>query len=106
METTRKGTMRGTGERGTDSERVGPAENLPPVRIGNPVIAAFVADVHLSLKPPIARSCEKDWLMAQARPIRQVNSIGLKHGVPVFCGGDLFDKHNPPPELLSWCLKE
>jgi len=55
-------------------------------------IAIFVADIHLSLRPPIWRSAEPDWLKAMKRQLSQLTSLRNELGVPVICAGDVFDK--------------
>lgn len=68
------------------------------------VLAILLADVHLSLKPPIWRSAEPDWLEAQARPLNEVKLLQQKYGCPVICAGDIFDKWNSSPELINFAL--
>lgn len=80
-------------------------ETVPDV-LASDVVAICLADVHLSLKPPVARSAEPDWLRAQARMLRQVREIKERLDVPVICAGDLFDRPNPPPELINFAIKE
>lgn len=54
-------------------------------------IAAFVADIHLSLKPPIWRSAEEDWLKAIKYQLNQLREIQKKYVIPIYCAGDVFD---------------
>lgn len=69
------------------------------------VEAIGLSDVHLSLRPPIARAEEPDWLLAQARVWKQVARFARSHGnCPILCAGDLFDKSVMPPELINWAL--
>lgn len=69
------------------------------------VIALLVADLHLSLAPPVARSAEPDWLKAQARPLRQVRALAREHGhLPVIAAGDIFDRWSPPAEIINWAM--
>ena len=69
------------------------------------VIAVLCSDIHLSHTPPVARSTEPDWYAAQGRVLQQLNDIAVQHGVEIICAGDVFDRHNPPVELVNWALK-
>lgn len=68
------------------------------------VIAILCADIHLSEQPPIARSMEPDWLVAQARPLQQVKELVKIHKCPVICAGDIFDRHRSSPYLINWAM--
>lgn len=68
------------------------------------VVALVCADLHLSLKPPVARSAEPDWLAAQARPLEQLRELQRVYGVPILYAGDIFDRWNPPVELVNWAI--
>lgn len=68
------------------------------------VIAILLADIHLSLKPPVWRSAEPDWLEAQKRPLLEVQTLKGKYGCPVIGAGDIFDRWNSPPELINFAL--
>jgi hypothetical protein len=70
------------------------------------VVAVLMSDIHLSHKAPIARSAEPDWYVAQARPIRQARSAAKEHQVPVIIAGDIFDKWNVCPELITFAMEE
>lgn len=75
-------------------------------------IAVLCSDLHLSLKPPVARSVEPDWLAAQWRMIRQV-ALAAGHEsddpdeeeLPIFYCGDIFHSHDPEAELVNWAMK-
>ncbi len=69
------------------------------------IVALFVADLHLSWNPPVARSAEESWLDAQARPLRQLRDLQEKYDCPVVCAGDIFDKYNPTPALINWATR-
>lgn len=69
------------------------------------VVAVVCADIHLSAKAPAARSQEPDWYAAMARPLDEVNGLAHKYDVPVICAGDVFDKWNVPPELISFAMR-
>lgn len=72
----------------------------------NPVVAVVCSDIHLSHKPPIARTGEKDWYRAMSRPLRQLRRLVEKHNVPVLCAGDIFDTWKVPPQLINFALKQ
>lgn len=63
-------------------------------------IALLLSDIHLSLLQPSCRN-DKDWLAVQAHYLEWVRSFGLT----VICAGDIFDRWNPPPELINFALK-
>lgn len=70
----------------------------------NPVIAIATSDIHLSVKPPLARADEKDWYAAMARPLEAIKKLQKKLNCVVLCAGDLFDKWNAPAELINWAI--
>lgn len=67
-------------------------------------VAVLVSDIHLSHKPPLARSAEPDWYAAMARQLRELKE--LAEGIPILCAGDVFDKWNSPPELINFAIDE
>lgn len=68
-------------------------------------IAIAFSDLHLSLTQPVCRA-DKDWLVVQAGYLKQVRDIAKElGGVPVLCAGDIFDRWNPPPELINFALE-
>ena len=69
------------------------------------VIAVLCSDIHLSHTPPVARSAEPDWYAAQGRVLQQLNDIAVRHEAEIICAGDVFDRYNPPVELVNWALK-
>lgn len=69
------------------------------------VIAICCSDLHLSLKPPISRANEDDWLEAQAHPLKQLKEIAEEHDAIILCAGDIFDRYNSTPELINWAIK-
>ncbi len=84
---------------------------MPTVRDGNEVIAILLADIHLSLKAPVWRSAEEDWMEAQARPLKEVGLLQEKYSCPVICAGDIFDRSrkiadgwNAPAELINFAI--
>lgn len=68
------------------------------------VIAILCADLHLSLKPPVARSTEEDWLEKQACYLGELKTLGIHHDAPIVCAGDIFDKPNSSAELINFAL--
>lgn len=84
---------------------------MPAVRSKEEIVAILVADIHLSLKAPIWRSAEPDWLEAQAAVLAEVVDLERKYECPVICAGDVFDHHQKvsdgwaaPPELINYAL--
>ncbi len=69
-------------------------------------MAIGCADLHLSLSPPACRSAEPDWLSAQGRVLDEINSLAQKYRCPVVAAGDIFDKYDPKPELLSFAMEK
>jgi hypothetical protein len=73
------------------------------------VIAIACADIHLSLNPPLARKGEEQqpggWFSAMARPLKELEDLKMDlGGVPILCAGDVFDRHNPSPELINFAM--
>jgi len=64
-----------------------------------------LSDVHLRHSCPIARTTEPSWYEAMARTLDQVRRIVVERELPVLCAGDVFDKWNPPPELINFAVK-
>lgn len=69
------------------------------------VIAVLVSDIHLSHKPPIARSAEPNWYIAMSKQLWELKDVAKKHHVPIICAGDVFDSWNSPPELISFAIR-
>lgn len=67
------------------------------------VVAVLCADLHISQKPPLARSSEADWYLAMERQLVELRR--LTDGIPLIIAGDLFDRWNPPVELVNFALK-
>lgn len=71
-------------------------------------IAVCVADLHLSSKPPVARSAEPCWLAAQARQLDQLRKLVTsptgEQKISVLCAGDVFDKYAASPEVVNVAL--
>ena len=68
------------------------------------VKALLVGDIHLSQNPPLCRAGEPDWFEAMARPLVELKTAQSLYGVPVIIAGDIFDRWNPPPELINFAL--
>lgn len=77
---------------------------MPVMRTTDPLIAILCSDIHLSIKPPIARE-EEDWWQAMRRPLGEICGLGSKYDIPTICAGDIFDKWKSPPELINFALK-
>jgi hypothetical protein len=76
---------------------------VPPVR---KYAALLVSDIHLSDKCPPFRKGEPSWMLAQGNYLEELKRISLSHGeIPIVCAGDVFDKWDASPELISLCLK-
>lgn len=69
-----------------------------------------MSDIHLSLKPPVFRSNEEDWLATQAGYLKELTKVagisgGMGSSLPILCGGDVFDKWNSPAELINFAIR-
>lgn len=73
-------------------------------KIEERILAIFLADIHLSLKPPVWRSAEPDWLEIQRRVLNEIQNLHQVYNCPVICAGDIFDKWNTCPELINLAL--
>lgn len=67
------------------------------------------SDLHLSQRPPVARSVEPDWYSTMAGYLGQLRGLSEGHGtsgnpLPVICAGDIFDRWNAPAELINFAL--
>lgn len=68
------------------------------------IVAIACSDLHLSLTPPSARIDEPNWLDAQARALNELKELQKQHDVPILCAGDIFDRWNPPVQLVNWAI--
>lgn len=59
----------------------------------------------MSQSAPVWRSPEPDWYAAMCRPLHFLYDLCKKHSCPLVVAGDVFDKWNPPPELINFALK-
>lgn len=48
---------------------------------------------------------DTDWYASQAKPWEEVKRLASIHNVPILVAGDLFDKWNPPPELINFAIR-
>jgi DNA repair exonuclease SbcCD nuclease subunit len=69
------------------------------------VLAVCCSDIHLSHRPPLFRSAEPDWYAAMARTLDELSLFGTMYNCPIVVAGDIFDKWNPPPELINFAIK-
>lgn len=73
-------------------------------------IAIFCADIHLTLKQPVCRN-DEDWMETQAFTLAQLTSLqsvlaDVAGFLPtIICAGDIFDKWNVPPELITFAMR-
>ncbi len=75
-------------------------------------IAILCADLHLTLKQPACRA-DDDWMEVQKFYLDQVTELSYKLGgnefvgkyTPVIIAGDIFDRWNPSPELLTFAFR-
>lgn len=68
------------------------------------VIAIVCSDIHLSHRPPVARSAEPDWYEAMARPLEELTQLSEHHDTSVIIAGDIFDRWNSPPQLINFAI--
>ncbi len=72
------------------------------------LVAVACADLHLSAKPPVARSCESDWLKTQAGYLNQLRKLVTsptgQQLHPVLIAGDVFDSWKSSPEIVNVAL--
>ncbi len=69
-------------------------------------MAIVFSDVHLSLRAPIARSNEADWMRAMEKPLTFLRSITKTYpeAIPL-CAGDIFHRWDSKPELINFALQ-
>jgi len=77
---------------------------VPAVQSTDKVVAIYLSDIHLSLKPPAARRGEDDWFNAMAYTLGQVTAAASRYDVPVLCTGDIFDHWRAEPALVNFAL--
>lgn len=70
-----------------------------------------LADIHLSQRPPVARSAEPNWFAAMQRQLDELNRLaggepGIKGtNIPIVYAGDIFHKWDSPAELINFALR-
>lgn len=73
---------------------------MPNVQTTN--LAILVSDLHFSSLPPVARQGEPDWFEAMAAPLRWLDAMAARYGVPIIAAGDIWDKPLQPPSVVNW----
>lgn len=76
----------------------------PRPAVLKPVVLLCVSDVHLSLRPPLARAGEKDWKECMKKALDQVKALSDLHRAPIVVAGDVFDRWDAPAELINWAI--
>jgi hypothetical protein len=75
-------------------------------------VAIAVADLHLSDKPPTARSTEKDWYgymqscLSKLREVQDEISQEAKQKIPILYAGDIFHTFNEPAAVINMAMAE
>ncbi len=64
-------------------------------------VAVVCGDMHLSHRAPSCRA--DDWYEAMRRTLLELGSVA--GGLPILVAGDVFDKYNPPPELINFAIQ-
>lgn len=67
-------------------------------------VAVLCADLHLTLRQPNCRA-DENWMAIQRDYLLQLNDLAKVKDLPVICAGDIFDRWNPPPELINFALR-
>lgn len=79
---------------------------VPTVSSSDEVVTIVCSDIHITATPPIARSTEKNWLLAQEGYLTQLWDLVEKHNVArVVYVGDIFHKWNAPPEAINFAIR-
>lgn len=65
--------------------------------------AVLASDIHACTHAPTFRSKEPDWFEAMGRQFDELESL-LVGDVPLIVAGDVFDKWDPPPELINFMI--
>jgi DNA repair exonuclease SbcCD nuclease subunit len=69
-------------------------------------LAIVCSDIHLSHRPPLARSNEADWYEVMRDRLRLLRQHCGRARAPLIIAGDVFDKWNPPPKLINFAIQE
>lgn len=92
--------------KGTRTDQVDEGARVPHLSEAlHKITSVWCSDIHLSHRPPIARSAEPCWYSAMRRQLDQLREVANQHNVPIFVVGDIFDRWNPPPELINFAIK-
>lgn len=67
-------------------------------------ICVVCSDLHFTLNAPVARSVEPDWLQCIERQFSEVKKFCQNRSAPLLIAGDIFDKWNPPVELVNFTI--
>jgi len=66
-------------------------------------LAILSSDWHLRVTTPQSRA-EPDWFTVMRDRMEYMQAISSDYNVPIIVAGDIFDRWNPPSELVSWCM--
>jgi hypothetical protein len=71
-------------------------------------IAIVCSDLHLSQKPPACRIIPEGhtWRGIQESYLKQLGGLQKTWDIPVIYAGDIFDKPNPPAELVNHVIEQ
>lgn len=69
------------------------------------VIAVLCSDLHIQMKPPVARSAEDDWPGKMEQYFTELRAVCEHHGAPLVVAGDIFDRWNAPPEAIMFAMR-
>jgi hypothetical protein len=85
-------------------EKAARGQGLSCLREGD-VVGIACSDLHLSHKPPVARSAEPNWYNAMKRGLQELKDVKQKFHCPIIYAGDIFDTWNVCPELINFAIK-
>jgi DNA repair exonuclease SbcCD nuclease subunit len=68
------------------------------------VVGILCSDLHLCHTPPPARATEPSWYDAMRRVADELFQLKGQLEVPLVLAGDVFDKPNPPLELVNFAI--
>jgi DNA repair exonuclease SbcCD nuclease subunit len=89
---------------GKSIENLRKGKDVPGVRESHRPIALLCSDIHLSHRPPVARSAEPHWYRSMEVQIEQLRAMQERLDVPIICAGDIFDRWDSPPELINFAI--
>ncbi len=73
--------------------------------MGKDIAAIVCSDIHLSSKPPFARSAEPDWWAAMKRPLDEIQGLMNQYDCPLIVAGDVTNKwKEPTSELVNFAI--